>query len=707
MAVFTLNWSNADIDGDNTLDSSGDRVVVDVSTPRNRGASWSVNNFGDGVVGLQARNVADPTVVSLNFDEPVRNLAFEIFDVDASAGGWDDQITIVALDAAGNQVAVDFSDLAFHHQVSGNVLNTNDNVSVDVETVGAADSVTVNIVGPIVSLQVIYDNDGGPEDSGIVGLSDITFETFGPLDGYVEGTSGDDMIDVAYTGDPEEDRVDSGDAILPGAAPQDDVILAGGGDDTVVAGAGDDLVIGGDGRDTISGGDGADIIYGDSPAFDGPLDFNALTAGDLVNAQFIENGVRISSLNPDNPTMIFDTANQNSEENSLETSTAGNALILSKDNDPTEPDVDNNGGTFVFEFTGPTTINSLDFIGRNRDATIRLFDEDGNQINQISVPDGDRNTVFTQTINVAGVSRMEVTLRGKAALDNLDFTRANPTDDSDDTIIGGDGADLIYGQAGSDTIVGGTAGDVVFGGEDADGNDVDMLDLTGSDVDFITYEPGDPEAGTVTFLNGDTLTFSQIENVIPCFTPGTLVATPQGARRVENLTVGDRVQTRDNGIQTIVWAGSKAISHANLIIAPELRPVRIKAGALGSGFPVRDMLVSPNHRMLIVSEMAALYFEESEVLVAAKHLTHRDGIDVVDVPGVTYVHFMFENHEVVLADGAWSESFQPGDYTLRGVGDAQREEIFALFPDLATREGLTDYRAARRSLKRHEATLLV
>ncbi|WP_439154675.1 Hint domain-containing protein [Yoonia sp.] len=706
MAVFTLDWSNADIDGDNRLDSSGDRVVVDVSTPRNRGESWSVENFGGGVVGLQARNVSDPTVVSLAFDEPVRNISFELFDVDASAGGWDDQITIIALDSAGNQVPVSFSDLAFHHQVSGNVLNTNDNVSPGVETVGAADSVTVNIAGPIVSLQVIYDNDGGPEDSGTVGLSDITFETFGPLDGYVEGTPGDDVIDIAYAGDPEEDRVDNGDAILPGAAPQDDVILAGDGDDTIVAGSGDDLVIGGDGGDTIDGGDGADIIYGDSPAFDGTLDFNALNAGDLVNAQFIENGVRISSMNPDNPTMIFDTANDDSEENSLETSTAGNALILSKDNDPTEPDVDNDGGTFLFEFTGPTTINSLDFIGRNRDTTIRFFDENGNQISQINVPDGDRNTVFTQTINVAGVSRMEVTLEGKAALDNLNYTIINPTDDNDDTIIGGDGADLIYAQSGSDTILGGTAGDVIFGGEDADGNDIDVLDLTGSDVDFITYEPGDPEAGTVTFLNGTTLTFSQIENVIPCFTPGTLIATPQGARLVENLTVGDRVQTRDNGIQTIVWAGRKAVSHANLIIAPELRPVRIDAGALGNGVPVRDMLVSPNHRILIVSELAELYFGQSEVLVAAKHLTHRDGIDIVDVPGVTYVHFMFNNHEVILADGAWSESFQPGDYTLRGVGEAQRAEIFALFPELATKQGVTDYRAARGSLKRHEAALL-
>jgi hypothetical protein len=67
---------------------------------------------------------------------------------------------------------------------------------------------------------------------------------------------------------------------------------------------------------------------------------------------------------------------------------------------------------------------------------------------------------------------------------------------------------------------------------------------------------------------------------------------------------------------------------------------------------------------------------------------------------------MFERHEVVLADGAWTESFQPGDYTLKGMGNAQRQEIFELFPELKTAEGVADYQAARRTLKKHEAALL-
>jgi hypothetical protein len=128
---------------------------------------------------------------------------------------------------------------------------------------------------------------------------------------------------------------------------------------------------------------------------------------------------------------------------------------------------------------------------------------------------------------------------------------------------------------------------------------------------------------------------------------------------------------------------------------------------LGNGLPERDVMVSPNHRMLVAGDQTQLYFEESEVLAAAKHLVNGAGIQVVDVVKTSYIHFMFDQHEVVLSDGTWTESFQPGDYTLKGIGDAQRDEILELFPELANAEGLQDYASARRTLKKHEAKLLV
>ncbi len=194
----------------------------------------------------------------------------------------------------------------------------------------------------------------------------------------------------------------------------------------------------------------------------------------------------------------------------------------------------------------------------------------------------------------------------------------------------------------------------------------------------------------------------------PCFTPGTMIATPKGEVAVEKLQAGDRVFTRDNGIQTIAWVGGRKLSAAEMIVTPAFQPVMVRAGAMGPNLPETDLLVSPNHRLLVSSRESELYFEDSEVLVAAKHLVHMDGVDVVEAAsGIEYIHIMFNQHEVILSNGAWTESFQPGDYTLRSVGQSQRSEIYALFPDLATDEGVAAYGAARTTLRRHEAKLLV
>ncbi|MEM9787245.1 MAG: Hint domain-containing protein, partial [Pseudomonadota bacterium] len=589
----------------------------------------------------------------------------------------------------------------------------------------------VNIAGPIVSLQIIYDNGQDAAFSGVVGVTDITFSTVEP-DGYVEGGSGADTINNGYQDDPDGDRINANDAVLPGEAGNDDIVIAGGGDDTVSSGAGEDVLFGGEGADDLRGGAGADVIYGDAPTFDGALDLDSLNAGDIVDQQFITDGVRISSANPDNPVMVFDSANPTGGDGDLSVPGVGNILILSEDGDTSDPDDNLTGGTFVFEFAGPTTVNTLDIIDAASGGEIRLYDEDGNLLAEIDVPVGSDNTLITQSVDIAGVTRMDVELFGTGALTNIDFTTVNSDtgnnddirggsgDDAlfgqagddiirggsgNDTITGGTGADTLIGNSGSDTFLGGTAGDVVRGGEDGDGSDIDVLDLTGSGVDFITYNDRDPEAGTVTFIDGSTMTFSQIENVIPCFTPGTQIATPKGERPVESLKAGDRVLTRDNGIQYITWAGKKVLELDDLKLTPNLLPVMIRKGALGSDLPERDMVVSPNHRVLLVSEMAKLYFGESEVLMAAKHMTKMDGVEVMQAPQATYIHFMCQNHEVVLSDGAWTESFQPGDYSLKGVDADQREELFLLFPELATKEGLRNYRAARRTVKKKESRL--
>ncbi|MEO9575792.1 MAG: Hint domain-containing protein [Tateyamaria sp.] len=288
----------------------------------------------------------------------------------------------------------------------------------------------------------------------------------------------------------------------------------------------------------------------------------------------------------------------------------------------------------------------------------------------------------------------------------------------DDILLGGDGQDSIAlgpdndraeGGFGSDVFtIGGLGNHTIIGGEDADGLDIDVIDLSGVDANVIQTGP---ETGTIELLdsNGNIarrVEYSEIEQII-CFTPGARMATQKGEVLVEHLRAGDRVITRDNGLQSLRWVGRRDLGPRDLLTNALFQPVLVRKGALGNGSPERDMLVSPQHRMLINSEVAAVMFAEREVLVAAKHLTGLDGVDQVQTGAVSYMHLMFDQHEVVLADGAWSESFQPGDHSLRGIGSDQRDEVVALFPELETEAGLEEYGPARLPLKRYEAEVIV
>ncbi|MEL6168489.1 MAG: Hint domain-containing protein [Pseudomonadota bacterium] len=186
---------------------------------------------------------------------------------------------------------------------------------------------------------------------------------------------------------------------------------------------------------------------------------------------------------------------------------------------------------------------------------------------------------------------------------------------------------------------------------------------------------------------------------VPCFTPGARIDTPSGPRPVENLLPGDRIVTRDSGTNIILWIGRKTLSWSDLRRNRHLAPVLLRAGSLGDDVPARDILVSPNHRILAETERSTLFHADPEVLVPAKHLVDNRNILEVDALGVTYHHFLFDRHEVVHSDGVWSESFQPADYTLSAVGNAQRAEILELFPDLRAPEGMVRFEDARRTLR--------
>jgi hypothetical protein len=174
-------------------------------------------------------------------------------------------------------------------------------------------------------------------------------------------------------------------------------------------------------------------------------------------------------------------------------------------------------------------------------------------------------------------------------------------------------------------------------------------------------------------------------DLVPCFTAGTLIATECGEVAVEALRVGDLVLTVDHGLQPIRWVGSRTLTADELAQAPNLMPIRIEPGALGSGLPWTSLTVSPQHRCLVRSKIAERMSGDPEVLVAARHLLGAPGIAEIEAPqSVTYVHLLFDRHELLWSNGAITESFYLGKQAMTAVDRDARDEILQLFPALAS-----------------------
>ncbi|TDK47424.1 Hint domain-containing protein [Antarcticimicrobium luteum] len=623
----------------------------------------------------------DPVVYDLDFSAPVENVSFRINDIDN-----DGVVTVKAFDANGDPVEVTLTGgsrvtLSDTDAVAGD--DTATSVGGNMPYTSTTHSVLVEIAGPISSLEIVHDQDG-PADSGIA-VTDIYFDA------------------------PDAD---------PGAD----------GDDQLHGGEGDDIIYGEGGRDTITGGDGNDTVYGGDG--DDTIDTSSTSGVPLPDRGFPSyQGLPEVPADSD-PYDDRDTVDGGAGNDTIITGDDNDVIYGGAGNDTIDGGLDDDqidggsGDDFIVGGEGADTIDG----GEGNDTIYGGLDPSFPDVPNIP-DDGSAGDPDPETTNGMDV------IHGGAGDDTIYGQDDDDTiygDDGNDVIDGGIDDDYIDGGAGNDTLIGGQGVDTVFGGDGRDdfrgsyeggdsvdggsgGDDFDTLYMGGQRY-VITSETDDADgnstSGTMDLLDSTgsvtgSMTFKEIEKIVPCFTPGTRIATPQGERPVEDLEVGDRVITRDNGIQEIRWIGKRRLNGLELSLADHLQPVMIRKGALGKGLPERDMMVSPQHRVLIANDRTALYFEEREVLVAAKHLIGTDGIERVDLSSVTYIHFMFDQHEVVLSDGAWTESFQPGDLTLEGMDSAQRAELLDLFPELTSEQGFRGYQSARRSLKRHEAALLM
>lgn len=204
-------------------------------------------------------------------------------------------------------------------------------------------------------------------------------------------------------------------------------------------------------------------------------------------------------------------------------------------------------------------------------------------------------------------------------------------------------------------------------------------------------------------------TFNNNVSVV-CFANGTLIRSADGTSTpVEDLQIGDLVETLDNGAQRIVWTGVRSVSRDQLRARPDLRPVVIAKGALGSETPNKDLLVSPQHRILIRSKITERMFGASEVLVPAKQLLELEGITVSERhDAVNYHHFMFANHEIVFANSALCESLYPGKQAVRTLASIAQHPDMTPLPNISANETTAPCRPlakgpkARRLAMRHK-----
>ncbi len=141
--------------------------------------------------------------------------------------------------------------------------------------------------------------------------------------------------------------------------------------------------------------------------------------------------------------------------------------------------------------------------------------------------------------------------------------------------------------------------------------------------------------------------FAQVACV--SFARGTHITLASGAQRlIEELSEGDRVLTRDDGVQEVRWIGQTTVRAVG-----EFAPIKIRAGTLNND---NDLIVSPDHRLFIYQRSDEVGAGRSELLVKARHLVNGDTVSVMDGGFVDYFQLLFDGHQIIYAEGIAAET---------------------------------------------------
>ncbi|MDA5559010.1 Hint domain-containing protein [Shimia sp. MMG029] len=488
----------------------------------------------------------------------------------------------------------------------------------------------------------------------------------------------------------------------------DNELKGGGGNDTLDGRGGNDRLFGGDSNDLVIGGQGID--HQDGGAGNDTVSFDGANGDGVSYVRFDMATGGVSLVNHNNQVVGHETATN--FENAIGSS--GNDWITADGGDNR---VEGGGGNDLVQ--GGAGDDTLEGDGGNDyligggdndlidggEGSDRLYGQDGSDTfvsseghdtvdggadrDTYKSADPDDDHIDAYIDNAGGGYVDKLGTGGRDTLSSVEHYVADETANDDSITLTTAVTDVstITGLDNSATgVFTSSKGQTIqFGGQ----GQPTLRDILDGNVQGIfprgTYQitSGDEsgQIGNISFEN-----FEEINFTVVCFTAGTRILTPNGDIAVDALNAGDLISTKDRGAQAIRWIGCRHIPAEELDMRPHLKPVRICAGALGTGLPNRDLIVSPQHRVLISSKIAERMFGQKEVLIAAKKLTKFDGIEVIeDNPdGVFYYHFLCENHELVWSEGAITETLFTGAEALKSLSPVARDEIFEIFPELKT-----------------------
>lgn len=596
---------------------------------------------------MNGHGMGDTAEFRLEFFDPDTNAPIAINsiatfnDLDQSRNGDDEAVHLDADSFEGIEISQDSSLVIDETGDSVRISGTEGNAPTDEDawvSAGFSNKTSIRF-----TLEA-RDTDSGFTLSGDL-ITDAVHIEFEAGSDTISGGIGDDVV----FGQGGNDVLDGDEG--------NDLLDGGAGADIVEGGAGDDTILGGTGDDTLSGGDGNDFIQGG-------LGNDYMTTG-------LGNDTLLGGEGDD-------TLRNSAGDDSLDGGEGDDSIVATEGNDT-------------------------------------LLGGDGND----TMSGGVDNDLLD---GGAGNDHME----GEAGQDSLIGGAGN------DYMSGGDGDDTLSGGADDDLLVGGE-GDDVFSYIPGDGHDTiadfnsgntgplgdgdssnnDSIDLSGfyDNMSELRADYADDNTlnqsnatdakgravdysdnsqfgddGSLTFKGGSAEDdfFSADNTGVVCFAQGTKISTPNGDRLIESLQIGDAVQTRDNGPQRIIWIGRRQLDSRALAANPKLVPVRIAPELIDADAP---LLVSPQHGVLLT-------VDGNETLVRAIHLARMHGGKARIAHGcrsVMYVHLMFEKHEIIMANGAPSESFFPGAQATAALGYAARQELAQLFPELPERAALDVY----------------